>query len=312
MFESTTVLILLIIVIAQLAIIAFLLKAKAKIKLKAEASATNTPQKVAEFYNQTTPKFLAVYGEIIQAFRTTNVDDYLRYTLQSAGIQNGMKIADAGCGVCGPASFFAQQLPQLQISACTISDVQAQLGTEKIIEKNVAAQIKITVGDYHLLDELLEQNTYDRVLFLESFGHSNNKAKAIQAARNVLKPGGKLYIKDLFIRQANTDWEQLRINHICGQINAAYEYQVGDLNEVITAIRQQGYIINFIRPPQVDLNAFEHLTISNDFQNLFNIGKIESWDDYVFPIDFFEILAEKPAFDSEEKKHLYFMNRETA
>ncbi len=118
-----------------------------------------------------------------------------------------------------------------------------------------------------------------------------------------------LYVKDLFIRESNNEWEQLRINHICSQINQAYEYQVGDLNDVLSAIRKQGFIVNFIRPPQVDTGLFEHLTISNDFQNLFNIGKIDSWEDYVFPIDFFEILVEKPLHNIEEQKHLYFMNR---
>ena len=300
---------LVVVIIFQLVLIGWLVFLKPKTPIKAEAIAANTPEKVAAFYNQTTDKFLQVYGEIIQAFRTTNVEDYLQYTLQSAGFSNGMKLIDAGCGVCGPATYFAQQLPGLEINACTISKVQAQLGNEKITKKNVAAQVKISLGDYHKLDELFKNDAYDRVIFLESFGHSNDKTKAIQAAWKVLKPGGKLYIKDLFIRETDKDWEQLRINHICGQINAAYEYQISDLNEIVSTIRKQGFIINFIRPPQVEMSLFEHLSISNDFQNLFNIGKIESWDDYIFPIDFFEILVEKPPFNTEEQKHLYFMNR---
>jgi cyclopropane fatty-acyl-phospholipid synthase-like methyltransferase len=300
---------LIVVIIIQLVLIGWLVFLKPKQLLKAEAIATNTPEKVAAFYNQTTDKFLQVYGEIIQAFRTTNVEDYLKYTLQSVGMTGNMKMIDAGCGVCGPATYFAQQLPGLQINGCTISKVQAQLGNEKITEKNVAAQIKITLGDYHKLDELFENDAYDRVIFLESFGHSNDKTKAIQAAWKVLKPGGKLYIKDLFIRETDKDWEQLRIKHICGQINAAYEYQISNLNEIVSVIRKQGFIIKFIRPPQVEMSLFEHLCISNEFQNLFNIGKIESWDDYIFPIDFFEILVEKPPFNAEVQKHLYFMNR---
>jgi cyclopropane fatty-acyl-phospholipid synthase-like methyltransferase len=297
------------IIVFLLAIIGALLWMKLMSPIKVEADATNTPEKVAKFYDQTTDKFLQVYGEIIQAFRTTNVEDYLKYTIQSAGISASMKIIDAGCGVCGPASFIAQQFADVHLSACTISEVQKLLGEKKIAEKNVTDRVKITLGDYHKLDELFENKTYDRVIFLESFGHSNDKTKVIEASWKVLKPGCKLYIKDLFIRESKNDWEQLRINHICGQINGAYEYQIGDLNKVVSAIRKQGFIINFIRPPQIDLSAFEHLAISNDFQNLFNIGKIESWDDYVFPIDFFEILAEKPLHSIEEQKHLYFMNR---
>jgi ubiquinone/menaquinone biosynthesis C-methylase UbiE len=264
---------------------------------------------VKDFYNATTHKFLQVYGEIIQAFRTNDVSDYLDYTIQSAQLQNGQHIVDAGCGVAGPACYFAEQLPDIKIEACTISDVQAELAKQKVTERNVQNQVKVTLGDYHKLPELFAENSFDRVIFLESFGHSKNKALAIESAYKVLKTGGKLYIKDLFVRESNNEWEQLRINHICEQINEGYAYEVGDIHEVFSAIRKQGFILNFIRPPQVDLSQFEHLSISNEFQNLFNISKIDSWDGYVFPIDFYEILAEKPEEVKPEEMHLYYMNR---
>lgn len=264
---------------------------------------------VADFYNSTTDKFLQVYGEIIQAFRTNDVSDYLKYTIQSADLQPGQTVIDAGCGVTGPACFFAANVKDLKIEACTISQVQVEMATQKIKERGLEQQIKVTLGDYHKLPELFAANSFDRVFFLESFGHSKNKALAIESAFNVLKPGGKLYIKDLFVRESKDEWEQLRINHICSQINDAYAYEVGNIHEVFSAIRKQGFLLNFIRPPQVDLTLFEHLSISNEFQNLFNIGKIDSWDGYVFPIDFYEILAEKPAFNTQADVHLYHMNR---
>lgn len=264
---------------------------------------------VADFYNATTDKFLQVYGEIIQAFRTKNVDDYLLYTIASAQLQNGQHIIDAGCGVCGPACFFASQLPNLQIEACTISNVQAEKAKAKITESGLENQVRVTLGDYHFLSDLLPEASFDRVIFLESFGHSKDKPLAIESAKKMLKPGGKIYIKDLFVRESEDEWEQLRINQICEQINKAYEYEVGNLYQVVSALRKKGFIIHFIRTPQIEMSAFEHLTISNDFQNLFNIGKIDSWDGYVFPIDFYEILAEKPAFNPMEQMHLYHMNK---
>lgn len=264
---------------------------------------------VKDFYNATTDKFLQVYGEIIQAFRTNNVGDYLNYTIQSADLKNGHHIIDAGCGVAGPACYFAQQLPEIKIEACTISDVQAEKAKEKIAERCLQNHVRITLGDYHKLPELFPENSFDRVVFLESFGHSKNKTLAIESAFRVLKPGGKLYIKDLFVRESKNEWEQLRINHICEQINEGYAYEVGDIHHVFSAIRKQGLLLNFIRPPQIDLTKFEHLSISNEFQNLFNISKIDSWDGYVFPIDFYEILAEKPEEVKSEEMHLYHMNR---
>lgn len=269
----------------------------------------NTPQSVATFYDQTTDKFLEVYGEIIQAFRTNNVADYLNYTAQSMQLTDDMYVIDAGCGVCGPACHFAGIMDNLKIDAVTISPVQVEKCITNIELKNLQGHINIQLGDYHKLNEIFPLNSADRVYFLESFGHSNDKTKLIDAAFQVLKPGGKLYIKDLFLRESSNEWEQQRINEIAEQINMAYEYQIADLNEVLSVIRRKGFIVEFIRPPQVERDKFEHLTISNEFQNLFNIGKIDTWDNYVFPIDFFEILVEKPAFNLQEEAHLYFMNR---
>jgi len=297
------------IIVFQFAVVVWLLLNKKQTSVKAFAASGNTPQSVSKFYNETTDKFIAVYGEIIQAFRTNNVEDYLNYTVQSMQLKAGMRAIDAGCGVCGPACHFAAVVGDIKIEAVTVSEVQVEKSREKIAERNLQAQVNVRLGDYHKLNQIFEKESADRVYFLESFGHSNDKRKVINAVYDVLKPGGKIYIKDLFLRESDNEWEQQRINAIGEQINVAYEYQIADLHEVVSAMRQKGFLIEFIRPPQVERDKFESLTISNDFQNLFNIGKIESWDDYVFPIDFYEILAEKPVHNTVEDMHLYFMNK---
>ncbi len=275
-----------------------------------KSSNHSNPADVGEFYNQTTDKFLAVYGEIIQAFRTNDVSKYLDYTAQSARLREGQTLLDAGCGVCGPAVHFAHKFKKNQIEACTISEVQVQKAKSKIEDENCTEKISVQVADYHKLPEYYPKDHFDRVYFLESFGHSHDKKKLLTAVWEVLKPGGMVYIKDLFRRISDDEWEQLHIDQICNQINKAYHYHIADLNEVLDIIRSKGYILHFVKIPEVEVSEFEHLTISNDFQNLFNIGKINSWADYVFPIDFYEILAEKPPFNTDDKKHLYFMNRQ--
>ena len=275
----------------------------------APAVSDAVPADVGRYYDATTDKFLQVYGEIIQAFRTQNVGEYLDYTLKSARLADSMYVLDAGCGVCGPAMHFAKALPGLRVEACTISPVQVEKSRANIHREGLSGRIHVQEGDYHTVNGLYPHGTFDRVYFLESFGHSNDKKKLLHAVWDVLKPGGMVYIKDLFRREVENEWEQFRIDHICGQINEAYCYHIGDLADVLSVIRKKGYILHFVKIPEVEISAFEHLTISNDFQNLFGIGQIESWDDYVFPIDFFEILAEKPAFDPEKDRHLYFMNQ---
>ena len=272
-------------------------------------SHSNNSSEVGEFYNETTDKFIAVYGEIIQAFRTKNVDDYLNYTLHSARMKDGEKLLDAGCGICGPAVYFANQLPNANIEACTISEVQVEKAKANIIKSNVGDRVNVTLADYHLINEVYSKESFDCAYFLESFGHSSNKSSLIDACWDVLKPGGRMYIKDLFKRESDDEWEQLRINQICRDIDKAYRYHIADLNQVLSKIRSLGFILKFVKTPEVEVSEFEHLTISNDFQNLFNIGKIDSWEDYIFPIDFYEILAEKPSKDNLESMHLYFMNK---
>ncbi len=277
--------------------------------MKTKATIINNSEKVKAFYDLNTEKFLAVYGEIIQAFRTINVADYLDYTIKSARIKPGEHILDAGCGVCGPAIYFAQHVPEIKIEACTISSVQHNMALNSIKQTNTTGLISVWQQDYHLLSQKFSANTFDMVYFLESFGHSNQKNQLIDECWEVLKPGGRIYIKDLFKRISDDEWEQLRINELCDDINKAYEYEIGALDLVITKLRSKGFELSFVKTPEIELDKFEHLSISNDFQNLFNIAKIDSWDNYIFPIDFYEIMAIKPKPLNPAEMHLYFMNK---
>ena len=263
---------------------------------------------VAEFYNNNTDKFLEVYGEVIQAFRTNNVYDYLDYTIQNAELKDGQKILDAGCGVGGPASYFAAKL-KADVEGLTISELQFQKANTAKPSKTLLGTTHFTLGDYHLMDEIYGPEVFDRVVFLESFGHSNNKPLLIEKALKVLKPGGVLYIKDLFRREHPNPEDGKRIDRIVEEIDKAYCYHVADLHEVLATLRRLNFIVLFVKTPDVKIGEFEHLTISNNFQELFDIAKIISWEDYIFPVDFYEIKAMKPPFDISTQKHLYFLNR---
>ena len=263
---------------------------------------------VATFYNNNTDKFLEVYGDIIQAFRTNNVYDYLDYTIQNAELKDGQKILDAGCGIGGPASYFASKL-NVEVEGITISELQFQKANAAKPSKKLMGKTNFTLGDYHLIDETYGADVFDRVLFLESFGHSNNKPLLIEKALKVLKPGGVLYIKDLFKREHPNPEDGKRIDKIVEEIDKAYCYHVADLHEVLATLRRLNFIILFVKTPDIKVGEFEHLTISNNFQELFDIAKIISWEDYVFPVDFYEIKAMKPPFDISRQKHLYFLNR---
>jgi ubiquinone/menaquinone biosynthesis C-methylase UbiE len=268
----------------------------------------STSEDVKTFYNNNTDKFIEVYGEVIQAFRTKDVKDYLNYTILNAELKDGQKILDAGCGVGGPAGYFASQL-NVDIKGITISDYQVSKSKEVLSQKTLKGSVEIFQGDYHEIDTIFGENVFDRVLFLESFGHSSKQSLLIEKAFKVLKPGGILYIKDLFKREHPNEEDGKKIDDIIDAINQAYSYNVADFTEVMKTIRKLNFILLFVKTPEVVTEQFEHLTISNDFQNLFDIAKIISWENYVFPIDFYEIKLMKPPFDINKEKHLYFLNR---
>ena len=123
----------------------------------------------------------------------------------------------------------------------------------------------------------------------------------------MLKPGGEVYIKDLFRRISKNWLVQRKIDGEIKKINEAYYYDVTDLNKFVDLVREIGFVIVFIKTIDIPLEDFENLSISNEFQELTGIAKIDNWEKYIFPIDFFEVKLYKPEYDIEKGKHRYFL-----
>ena len=254
------------------------------------------PEKVRDFYNEYNDKFLEVYGEVIQAFRTHNVSKLLDYQIDVMELEEGLLCLDAGCGVCGPASYFAKQ-KGVKVEAITISDVQVEQAKELIQREGVTDLVKVKKGDYHKLPDLYPNNYFDRVYFLESFGHSFDHAKVLAGAWEVLKPGGILYIKDLFRKITAKPAHQKRIDETIDTINEAYRYNIADLYRVLHEVRKLGFVIMALKSVDIKLEDIENFTISKDFQELTGIEQIENWNTYFFPIEFYELKCYKPVHD---------------
>jgi ubiquinone/menaquinone biosynthesis C-methylase UbiE len=268
----------------------------------------HTALDVGAFYNQTTHQFLEVYGQVIQAYRTLNIEQLLHHEAQAMGLKPGMKVVDAGCGVCGPALFFAEHYG-VEIIALTISETQKQLAEQAIRNAGRSRQIQVLLLDYHEMGNHLPAQSFDRVYFLESFGHSPDQRRALTHAWHLLKPGGSLYIKDLFLREWPIEEDLPALHEQVRIINEAYCYNIPNLYNVLYTIRKLGLLITFVRDLHFDIKDFENLTISNDFQNLFNIAKIDTWTTYVFPVDFYEILTTRPLVATEEFRAGHYLTR---
>lgn len=271
-----------------------------------ETKADHSAREVGDFYNAQTNNFLKVYGEVIQAFRTTDVTKLLDYQIETIGFEEGQRVLDAGCGVGGPARYFAKNAG-VQVEAITISEDQVVKAKKYISDEGLEGKVNVTHGDYHQLEKYYESDSFDVVYFLESFGHATNHEQVLNSAWGMLKPGGKLYIKDLFIKEAAIESLKDDIKREVKNINDAYRYNIADLYEVLKFIRKKGYILSSVKTIDLPLEDFENLTISNDFQELTGINKIENLQEYVFPVDFFEITCIKPWNALEYGNSRYFL-----
>jgi len=263
-------------------------------------------ESVGQFYDAHHDQFMKVYGDVIQAFRTRDITDLLNQQIRSIGFEPGQRVLDAGCGIAVPAIHFAKQA-DVYVDAITVSKVQYEVARQRIEAAGVHERVRVTLGDYHSLAEHFNAGAYDIVYFLESFGHSTAKKRLIEAAWDVLKPGGTIYIKDLFRRIPLRLEDEERIDREIRKINEAYRYEVGDLNAVLTHLRGKGFILNSMKSVELELEQFEDLAISNEFQELTGLALVENWDEYVFPVDFFEIKCTKPEFAIDERLDRHFL-----
>jgi len=266
-------------------------------------------QAVAQFYNLHHETFLEVYGELIQAFRTLRHEDLLQAQAESMQLKSGLRLLDAGCGVGLPACYFAEYYG-VEVDAMTISSKQAERATERVKKAGLEHKVTIKLGDYHDLEQHFAPECFDRVCFLESFGHSTHKAHLLKAVREVLKPGGLIYIKDLFVRKLPYVRLQVRIKEEIKRINEAYCYEVAELSVLVDMAREAGFVIQSIRTVDIALEDFENLAISNQWQELTGIAQIKDWDQYVFPVDFFEIVLYKHDYNPHMGKHRFFLQNQ--
>jgi SAM-dependent methyltransferase len=277
--------------------------------MPAEAYDDAHARAVGTFYDAHHADFLQVYGEVIQAFRTKDISDLLNYQIDSIGLLPGQRVLDAGCGIAVPALYFATHA-LVHVDGITISKRQHDAALQKIAAADLSDRVKVVQGDYHDLAKHFPAGAYDVVYFLESFGHSTAKRRLLEQCWKVLKPGGTLYIKDLFRRIPLKPEHKHRIDREIRKINEAYRYDVTELNAVLDDLRGLGFILTWLKTIDFSLEQFEDLAISNQFQELTGIARIENWEEYVFPVEFFEIKCVKPEFSLDERLDRYILQQQ--
>ncbi len=260
------------------------------------AKVVNDIDAVERYYDEWTGRYLEVYGDMIQAFRSADDKDTLSRIANSIGFKPGEHVLDAGCGVGGPARFFAKQ-HNVTLEGLTLSQVQVDTAKEKNIAAGLDDKINIRKGDFHLLTGHFHRERFDKVLFLESLGHSKNPEEVLKGAFEVLKPGGHVYIKDFYAKESDDPEYQAYIDRLVNNINVAYSYNTLDLNVVLKAMRRAGFEVEYIRPVPIE----HDVQVRTDFESKFGIDLFEGGLDFPYA-DWLEIKCWKPSYQFKKQQ----------
>lgn len=209
----------------------------------------HSSEDVKRYYEDKTAAYLEGFGEVFQGSRPASTAELLDYIIEAAELTDGLRILDAGCGVCGPSTYFAQER-RIAIEAVTISPTQVREAQKRIDALHLQKQIVVREGDFHHLADLYEPNSFDRVLFLETICHARDYRTVIEQALRILKPGGLLYIKDFYCQDFSskpdlieTQLEDLRA------LNRVYCLVLPDLVSLLGLVLELGFMLEYLRKP---------------------------------------------------------------
>ncbi|MDD3876784.1 MAG: class I SAM-dependent methyltransferase [Bacteroidales bacterium] len=230
------------------------------------------PEKVGSYYDEWNDRYLETYGDTIQSYRTEDLNELHAYIAKSAGLKDGMRILDAGCGFGGPAMYFAEH-HDIQIEALTISQKQMDILKHNIDIAKLTDKISAKCGDFHDLDKIYNKESFDAVLFLESFGHAWNPKKLLKAAAGVLKTGSYIYIKDYFKKDMPDDRLQKKLIKMgLKNMDDIYRYNTPDLYHTIYLMRKLNFELRSLKIPDFSIEKWDKNKVIQSFHQKNNIA----------------------------------------
>lgn len=158
------------------------------------------------------------------------------YLASRAGIRSGDRILDAGCGVCGPGIDIARGIRGVRIDAVTLSPIQAAAAQRVVRGARLANRIAIHVCDYHRLP--FRDLTFDVAVFLESMLYSLQLGTLLAGIHRVLRPGGRLYAKEIFRDARPLSASETRAVE---EFERVFRYRVRPVDELVAHVSAAGF-----------------------------------------------------------------------
>ena len=117
----------------------------------------------------------------------------LELYLQRAGLADGQRILDLGCGWGSLSLWLAQRLPGARITALSNSHGQRAFIEARARERGLA-NLRVVTANVAEFDFPAAEAGFDRAVSIEMFEHMRNYATLLAKVARWLAPGGRLFV----------------------------------------------------------------------------------------------------------------------
>lgn len=134
----------------------------------------------------------------------------LSLTCKRAGLEDGQRVLELGCGWGSLSLWMAEKYPGSDITSVSNSSSQKQFIDQRAREKGLQNLTVLTAD----AAEFAPQGQFDRVVSVEMFEHMRNHRELIHRIHDWLVPGGRLFVhifchRDVFYpfeEQGSSNW----------------------------------------------------------------------------------------------------------
>ena len=170
---------------------------------KKAAERPNDKERIRDHYNRVSPYYYSLWGEHLHHGYWIDGNEtkeqaqiqLIEHLAQAAGIGQGCRNLEVGCGVGGSRSYLAKHY-RAHATGITISPIQVEMAAEAAAREKATADFLLMDAEAMQFDEM-----FDVIWSIESISHYEDVAKFFVSAAQFLKPGGPLALLDWFKKE---------------------------------------------------------------------------------------------------------------